>query len=133
MRQLRRDRRRVWASLYESREQVADADGRLTGEWRISRRAIEIHPTVSPASGALDSYGFGVGADYDRTLVLAGTDTGIDEHTVFWVDVEPRLADDGTLATNEDGSYVTPWDYVAARPPAVSANYTNIAIRRADR
>lgn len=133
MRQLERERRTIWASLYEDREQERDGQGRLTGEWRIRRNLVQLRPTLSPASGALEAYGFGTGGDYDRTIVLDQTGTGIDEHTVFWIDRTPERNRDGSLKYGDDGNPTVPWDYVAARPVAESGNYTNIAVRRADR
>lgn len=132
MRQLERERRTVWASLYESREPVTDEDGYLTGEYEVTRKLIEFRPTVSPASGALEAYGFGTGGDYERTLVIDQTGTGMDENTVFWIDATPELNADGTLKYDEDGNPTVPWDYVAARPVSESMNYTNVAVMRAD-
>lgn len=132
MRQLERERRTVWASLYESREPETDEDGYLTGEYKVTRKPVEIRPTVSPASGALEAYGFGTGGDYERTLVLDQTGTGMDENTVFWIDVEPEIDAQGNLVYGDDGNPTVPWDYVTARPVSESYSYTNVAVRRAD-
>lgn len=132
MRQLQRERRTVWAGLYAGDECETDEEGRYTGEHAETRRLVELHPTVSPASGALEAYGFGAGGDFDRTLVVDRTGTGIDETTVLWIDSKPEVEADGSLKLDESGNPTVPWDYVVARPVAESLNYTNVAVRRAD-
>lgn len=125
-----RERRSVWFAAFSGKEQVVDGEGRLTGAWRIRYgEPFALMPTVSSESGNVFADGFGVGVDYDRTLILHDTATGVDETCVVWVDSEPELAEDGTLSVGEDGEPTVPYDYTV-RKVGVSQNVTNIALKR---
>ena len=128
-----RERREVWFASFAGKEPVEDGDGRLTGAWRIRYGSpFALMPTVSSESGNVIADGFGIGVDYDRTLILHDTKTGIDETCVVWVDSKPELAGDGTLATDEDGEPTVPYEYTV-RKVGVSKNVTNVALKRRQR
>lgn len=130
MRQLIREKRGVWFAPFKSKEQVVTEDGMLTGEWRISYGKPQvIYPTVSPRSGNTWGDGFGIGVDCDRTMVIAELGTGIDETCVLWVDVRPKLDEDGEILY-EDGEMVVPYDYLVTMV-GESYNFTSVAMKKA--
>lgn len=130
MRNLARDTRSVWVSLYESKEKQMDG-GMWTGEYIITRSdPVQMFPTLTAARGSVDAEVFGLNVDYDRTATFDTTDTGIEESAVFWVDAEPEF-EDGHLVVDGYGQPTVPWDYVVALI-AVSPNVTSIALRKVD-
>lgn len=130
MRQLLRERRRVWVSKYESKEQVVDSEGRMTGEWRVTRsKPVSYEPTISPCGGNVYADGFGWGASYDRTLIIDQLGTDITETSVLWVDKRPELDQDGNLVLDEYGEPTVPWDYTVTQV-AESYNFTNVALAK---
>lgn len=129
---MNRERRGVWVSNYQSKRELLDEFGRHTGEWVVSRsRPFMVTCTVSPCGGNVYADGFGWGTSYDRTMVLDCIDPIIRETSVMWVDVRPELDADGELVLDADGNPTVPWDYTVSQI-AVSYNYTNIALRKAE-
>ena len=131
MRSLYKEKRTVWVSSYESKEQVVE-DGMLTGEWVVRHTPpFPIEPTLSPNGGNVYADGFGYGVSYDRTLIIHGENPGITESSVLWVDREPVTDEDGELVTDANGDPVVPWDYTVSSV-AESLYVTNVALRKAE-
>lgn len=132
MRQLERERKEVWIAPYEGKTQRVDAHGRLTGVYDVTYgKPVCYHPTLSPCSGNVISDGFGLGEDYDRTMIVDKIGLPIDEASVVWVDVIPELNDDGTLKLGDDMLPTVPWDYVVGKV-AESYSFTNVAIKKVE-
>lgn len=133
MRQLEREKRTVWVAPFKSKQQREDENGRLTGVWDVLYgKPVKHRPTLSPCAGNVISDGFGLGNDYDRTMIIADTGLGIDEASVVWVDCEPVLDRKGELLLGDDMLPVVPWDYAVSKV-AESLNITNVAIKRVER
>lgn len=131
MRSLQRDTRKVWVSLYSSKEKYL-VNGVWTGEYVITRSTpVALYPTLSAARGGTNAEVFGINADYDRTATFDTTDTGITETAVFWVDVTPEFDDSGELVTDECGQPSVPYDYVVSLV-AESPNVTTVALTKVD-
>ena len=52
-----------------------------------------------------------------------------DEYSVLWVDTMSQLNEDGTLAVNEDGETITPYDYIVKKV-AKSLNVVSVAVSK---
>ena len=78
MQNLRRNERAFWYAVYQGREIVADADGNPGGVKVLHGNPVKAMGNISPANGQITQYQFGENADYDRTIVLTGTDWPID-------------------------------------------------------
>jgi hypothetical protein len=126
---MNRNRVRFFYSLYEGREPIKDEYGNVTGEYDIKRgRPIMAFANISAAKGETQTQQFGESEVYDKVIV---TDNGcpVDEYAVLWVDTEPMLNKDGTLATDEEGYIKTPHDYIVKKV-AKSLNSVSIAITK---
>jgi len=147
MRNLNRNMRGFYYSLLTDTSTVIDS-GYDTGEpVSVYTYPIYAKGNISPCKGSAQQEQFGIGADYDKVIVLPGTDWPIDEKTALWLDmVPPSIAnklDGGTFTSNEDSadgntdSYdgsktydgTADGDYVVVRV-AVSLNQTSIAAKR---
>ena len=132
MRQLSRERRTVWIAPYEGKVQRVDSHGRLTGVYDVSYgKPVSYSPTLSPCSGNVISDGFGLGEDYDRTMILDEVGLPIDEASVVWIDRVPELERDGSLKLGDDMLPAVPWDYVVGKV-AESYSFTNIAVKKVE-
>lgn len=121
MQNLRRNERAFWYAVYQGREIVADADGNPCGVKVLHGNPVKAMGNISPANGQITQYQFGEHADYDRTIIMTGTDWPIDTSSVLWVETPPDIKD--------GGSTDTPHDYRVACV-AKSLNSTAIAIKR---
>lgn len=130
MRGLRRDMRKVWVSLYSSREKVTSG-GRWTGEWHIARsQPFPVYATITPGKPASRLSPFGVDVDCERVVTIDHVGTGITEESVLWVDSEPAFGPDGLVALDSNGDPTVPYDYCVTGV-AESPNVTSLSISRA--
>ena len=90
MRNLERNKRPFWYCLYNGETELVDDDGYPTGERAVTyAKPVRVMGNVSAASGNAYTERFGVGASYDKVIVLEGTDWPIGETTALFVDKEP--------------------------------------------
>jgi hypothetical protein len=116
-------------SLYEGREPIIDEHGNVTGEYDIKRgNPIRDCANISAAKGETQTQQFGESEVYDKVIVT-NKDCPIDEYSVLWVDTEPYLNEDGSLAIDEEGYIKTPHDYIVKKV-AKSLNSVSIAISK---
>lgn len=87
MRNIDRDRQRVFISRFGGLTPEQDEDGRYTGR-HITERSepIEFWPTVSAARGESQTDYFGNYIDYDRTITIDDPDFKVEESDVLWLD-----------------------------------------------
>jgi hypothetical protein len=106
---------------------VYDTDNYFTGDYTTGYQdAVAAKGNISAAAGEADLEQFGTGIEYDKVIVLEGTNWPIDENTVLFVDKEPDYAKD-------DANHVHPiYNYVVVRV-AKSLNHITLAIKRAKR
>lgn len=115
MRELDRNKQKIFYALFESVSSILDEDGYDTGENEpVYGSPIALSINVSGASGENAIQQFGSTIDYDRVLVTCDLTLPIDEQTVFWID-------------NTDTS--KPYDYVVKKI-AKSLNSTLIAVKK---
>lgn len=116
MRCLKRDKQKVYVSLYEERQECTDEIGRYNGEYQIVRsEPIEIECSVSAAIGNSQIEVFGQMLNYDKTVIIDNVDFEIDEHAVLWID----------KTTDE------PYDYIINRI-AKTPNFIALAVSKVD-
>lgn len=120
MRNLQRNARTFWYSLYEEVEPITTTDewGNAveTGEQSMGYGdPVEMSANISPATGASITEQFGNLDNYDKVIVTADMSCPIDENTVLYIDTTPPQ----------------PYDYVV-RGIAKSLNSISIAIRKVD-
>ena len=116
MRCLARDTQKIFISLYESREEVKDKQGRYTGDIAVVRsEPISLVCNVGAAVGSSQIEVFGQLLDYDKTVLIDNTDFEISETAVLWIE----------NSTDE------PYDYIIKRI-ARTPNFTALAVSRVD-
>ena len=98
---------------------LTDADGNFTGERGVGyAEAVQAEGNISSANGAAQTEQFGTDINYDRTILLPGTDWEIDEKTVLFIDEEPTYS-----GTNPE------YNYKVVRV-AKSLNHTALAVSK---
>ena len=122
MRCMVRNKSKFYYASYVDRTEIVDDYGNATGEYKVSySEPIKKFGNISAAQGEMESRQFGDSESYDKVIVLDDRNAPIDEHSILWVDTLPHL--------DEDGSTITPHDYVVIRK-AVSLNTVTLAIRK---
>lgn len=130
MRCMTRNKSEFHYALYSNNTEITDEYGNATGQYQVNYgKPVSALGNISAARGEIQSRQFGESEAYDKVIVLEDIHTPIDEHSILWVDTEPLLTADGTLASNDDGTAKTPHDYVVTRK-AVSLNSVSLAIRK---
>ena len=87
MRNIDRDRRRVFWASYEDKVAQVDEHGLLTGDWVVKYgEPREAWPTVTIGHGYAWHYPYGLRIDYDRVVRLDDPDWEVSEEDVMWID-----------------------------------------------
>lgn len=116
------NKRKFYYALYIDKNELKDEYGNLTGEYEVLHgNPIKTKGNISGAMGETQVQLFGVGASYDKVIVLDNPNTPIDEYSILWVDTRPHM--------NVDGTTDTPHDYIVKRV-ARSLNSVSIAISK---
>lgn len=103
MRALYRNTSPVWYANYTGTQMQTDTNGFYTGEYAVAySNPVKIQANVSPARNVVHFAYFGVDVSYDKTLTLCDTSLPITENTVFWINTEPVLEQDGSTNTPYD-------------------------------
>lgn len=130
MKTLLRNKSKFYYALYKEKISVTDEYGNETGEYKVVwENPVECFANISAAKGETSTRQFGESEAYDKVIVTDDVATLIDEYTVLWVDSAPELAEDGTLALNDNGEEITPHDYIVKKV-AKSINSVSIAISK---
>lgn len=130
MRCMNQNKSKFFYSLYEGREAIVNEQGRKTGEYKVIHgNPIEGRANISAAKGETQTRQFGENESYDKVIVMDFVETPIDEYSILWIDSEPKLNDDGSLAVNDEGEIITPHDYVVKKV-AKSLNCVSIAVSK---
>lgn len=131
MKSLSRDRRKVWVSLYSTKQKIMSGT-LFTGEWKVVRsEPFPIYPTLSASRGEASLDIFGANVDYDRVVTIDYINTGITETSVLWIDSQPAFDNQGRLITDNNGNPSVPFDYIVKRV-AESQNVTLVAVKKVD-
>lgn len=130
MRCLLRNMRDFYFALYTGKNEIEDEYGNTTGEYEVTYSNLEkCKGNISAAQGEVQSRQFGDSESYDKVIVLDNTNIPIDEYSILWVDITPRVDKNGQLVLNDEGEVVTPHDYIVKKV-ARSLNYVSIAISK---
>lgn len=122
MKCMSRNKTKFFYALYEGKTPITDEYGNVTGEYEVQHgNPTEFHANISAAKGETQTRQFGENETYDKVIVMDGDAPPIDEYSILWVDVIPKLKEDGTTDT--------PHDYVVKKV-AKSLNVTLIAISK---
>ena len=117
-------------ALYVRKESLQDEYGNDTGQYEvIYGNPVGTKANISAAKGETSLRQFGEDVTYDKVIVIEKPFPPIDEHSVLWIDTMPQLADDGSLAQNDQGEIITPWDYIVEKV-AETLNSVSIAVRK---
>ena len=122
MRCMVRNKSVFYYALYDKQTELKDEYGNVTGQYSVSYTdPVKILGNVSAAQGEIQSRQFGESETYDKVIVLDNPNIPIDEYSILWVDIQPKLT--------EDGSTETPHDYIVKKV-ARSLNGVSIAISK---
>ena len=122
MKCMSRNKTKFFYALYEGKTPITDEYGNVTGEYEVQHgNPTEFHANISAAKGETQTRQFGENETYDKVVVLDSDAPSLDEYSILWVDVIPKLKEDGTTDT--------PYDYVVKKV-AKSLNVTSIAISK---
>lgn len=100
-----KDRQKVWFSTITEKKVGIDTIQEYS-------KPIVRKLTVSAGTGQPGQISAGLVVDYDREVVNYDHDFIQTEGNAVWVDVEPKLNEDGSLTMSDDGiTPVTPPDY----------------------
>lgn len=122
MKCMSRNKTKFFYALYEGKTPITDEYGNVTGEYDVQHgKPTEFYANISAAKGETQTRQFGENESYDKVIVLDSDAPSIDEYSILWVDVIPKLKEDGTTDT--------PYDYVVKKV-AKSLNVTLIAISK---
>ena len=130
MRCMNRNKTRFFYALYGKTEPITDEYGNEIGEQDVQHGdPVECWANVSAAKGETQTRQFGESEKYDKVIVFDDTAPPIDEYSVLWIDVVPKLDEKGALAVDEEGKVSTPHDYIVKKV-ARSLNSVSIAISK---
>ena len=116
MRLMNSNKRKFWFALYDTKEPILDEYGFATGQYTVKyHNPKKTAANISAAKGEISARQFGDNDEYDRVIAVEDPATPIDEYAVLWIDSAPILNRDGTLATDSDGTILSPWDYVVKK------------------
>ena len=116
MKLLRRNIRPVWYCLYKRTEDLKNSDGRFTGEKNIIYdEPVEILCNVSPASGYIQNYMFGLLEEYDKIMITDDINCPISESTVLFIDKVPEFIEKKKKNKELEWDSSPIYDYVVRR------------------
>lgn len=119
-----------WYALFDSKAQDVDEYGQAVGTpYNVYHSPLKYSGNISPAKGEISVEAFGNDDSYDKTVILDKDCPEIDEYSVLWIDKTPVLDEDGTLAADDDGNIITPYDYIVKKV-AKSINSVQLAIKK---
>lgn len=80
-----------WYCTFKAKEPIRDAEGNLTGEYRVTyNRPVQAFGVLSPARGYAQITNIGTAVKYDKTILTYAMNLPIDEQTVLFVEDPPE-------------------------------------------
>lgn len=93
MRVVNRNRRPVAYAFYEGTTELTDENGNFTGEFQVNYSdPVRALMNVSGGRGQANVRLFGIGSEFDRTIVTDDLTTPFSTDTVFWIETDPDNA-----------------------------------------
>ena len=121
MRDLRKNQRKMYYSLYEAQENDSDFD--VLDTVAKYSAPVELKASLSEGKSNADDSPFGKDVSYDRIISTVNKDLPITETSLIWYETEPVLLKDGSA----DASSA---DYKVAATPLDGLDGIQIAIKR---
>ena len=110
-----RIKQEFWYAPYTGTGTLYDDYGNETGQYAIYGNPIKQMGNVYVAHGTVYHRAYGIDEDYTHSIMVEDRDTPIDEYSVIWLGTLPQLAEDGSLATDENGHILTPYNHIVKR------------------
>lgn len=130
MRCLTRNKTSFSYATYVEPVEILDEYGNATGQYKVLySNPIKTEGNISTSQGEMQSRQFGGTELYDKVIVFDKPAPPIDEYSILWIDRQPKVTQDGSLALTEDGEIETPHDYIVKKV-ASSLNSVAIAISK---
>ena len=108
--------------------EIIDERGNYTGSWKIIYTdPIKCSANISGSRGTSEAEVFGINTIYDKVIAMMSTD--MTEESILWIDVEPKLNDDGTLVITPDDKIETPHNHIV-KQISRSLNSVLLAVQR---
>lgn len=124
MRNLKKNSRTMYYSLYDSEIPIYDEDGNPELETMAGyKEPVQFKVSLSTGQSDAEESPFGKNVTYDRVISTCDTSLPIDENSLIWVKNKPVYNADGTI--NPDSA-----DYEVAAPPLDGLNSLRIAIKK---
>ena len=121
MRDLRRNQRKMYYTLYK--EQSAEGDFDALDTVAVYSPPVEFRASLSAGKSDAEDSPFGKDVSYDRIISTVNKSLPITETSLIWYETEPVLRKDGTA----DASSA---DYKVAAAPLDGVDGVRIAIKR---
>lgn len=125
MRELKKNKQKIWYATYKGKVPAVDENGDFTGddEQKLYSPPVLFRANISAGKGDSAQEAFGKDCDFTRSITTTDMSLPIDEFSLIWFETEPTLLSDGTA--DPDSA-----DYTVAAPVARSLNSLMIAIKK---
>lgn len=124
MRDLKKNLRKLYYSLYDEEIPIVDENGFDELETMAGyKNPVLFRANLSAGQSNAEESPFGKDVSYDRVISTCDMDLPIDENSLIWVKNKPVFNADGTV--NPDSA-----DYEVSAPPLDGLNILLIAIKR---
>lgn len=110
-----RVKQEFWYAPYTGTATVLDDNGHEIGQHATYGNPIHQWGNIYVAHGTVYHRQYGIDEDYTHSIMVEDRDTPIDEYSILWVGVTPQLNPDGSLATDEAGNALTPYNHIVKR------------------
>lgn len=137
MKTLERNKKTFWYAVHHDREEIIDAFGNHTFEYREEYYEWkQFRAYITPAKGESSADLFGNDVSYDKTILTDDLGCEIDENTILCIDIQPNLPPEPVETDGENtNTSIDPapvplvYDYIVTKK-AVSLNFVQYAVRK---
>lgn len=113
----------MWYALYNNKKMMYDDDGRPTLETQPGYEPpVAFSANISSGKSDAEEQPFGSNVMYDRIILTHDMDCPINEHSLVWVNSEPKLHEGEVDPQSAD--------YEVSAAPLDSQNVIRFAVRR---
>lgn len=119
MRDLIKNKQKIYYALYNSKTNILDSNGFKTGEFTLGYGTpTPLYINISPGKGQSDYELFGANISYDHIMTTTDLTCPIAENTIVWFDKTPY----------DSHNHITPHNYIVVKK-AKSLNSITYALR----
>lgn len=124
MRDLKKNQRKIWYSLYEGKKPILDEYGDETGDYEVCyTKPKQFSISMSAGHGSVYSNVFGANVEYSRTIMTTDMKLPITETSLVWYETEPLYNSDNSVDINSA-------DYEVSAPPAIGLDVLVVALKK---